>query len=206
MSPNDEIEDFRREIYEAGTHLASLVSAAFPDANTVSVGIACVLEVVEQYGLVGTWVTARITHTGEYMITEQIRDMSIIAFFVFRRCISLFSNHYLFVRLLCRPLSIAWRNRTSVLKRIQAIGGTLMPKVWSSYRKAIWSITVISFPMRKIVKMSGEQSQHTKVSMLIFLSVKKLTRISEKKTTRRTIMTMSLGSRSQRTTTWPTIR
>ena len=92
MPPNDEIEDFRREIYEAGTHLASLVSAAFPDANDVSMGVACVLEVVEQYGLVGKWVTARIKHTGEYMITKQIRDVSIIAFSVFRLCISLFQT------------------------------------------------------------------------------------------------------------------
>ena len=59
MPPNDKIEDFRREIYEAGTHLASLVSVAFPDANTVSMGVAHVLEVVEQYELVGKWVTAR---------------------------------------------------------------------------------------------------------------------------------------------------
>jgi len=123
MPANDEIEDFRREIFEAGTHLASLVSAAFPDANVVSMGVACVLGVVEQYGLVGKWVTARIKHTGEYMITKQIRDVSIIAFCVFRRCISLFSNHYLFVGLLCRPLSIAWQNHTSALKRIRAIGG-----------------------------------------------------------------------------------
>jgi len=90
MSPNDEIEDFRREIYEAGTHLASLVSAAFPDANVVSMGVACVLGVFEQYGLVGKWVTAHIKHTGEYMITKQIRDVSIIAFSVFRQFISLF--------------------------------------------------------------------------------------------------------------------
>ena len=84
MPPNDEIEDFRREIYEAGTHLASLVSTAFPDANTVSMGVYRLLEVVEQYGLVGKWVTARITHTGEYMITEQMCDVSIIAFSVLR--------------------------------------------------------------------------------------------------------------------------
>ena len=92
MPPNDEIEDFRREIYEAGTHLMSLVSAAFPDANIVSMGGVCVLGVVEQYGLVGKWVTAHIKHTGEYMITKQIRDVSIIAFSVFRRCISLFQT------------------------------------------------------------------------------------------------------------------
>ena len=83
MPPNDEIEDFRCEIYEAGTHLASLVSAAFPDANVISMGVACVLGVVEQSGLVGKWATAHIKHTGEYMITKQIRDVSIIAFSVF---------------------------------------------------------------------------------------------------------------------------
>ena len=83
MPPNNEIEDFRSEIFEAGMHLASLISAAFPDAYTVSMGVACVLGVVEQYGLVGKWVTACIKHTGEYMITKQIRDVSIIAFSVF---------------------------------------------------------------------------------------------------------------------------
>ena len=55
-------------------------------------GVACVLGVVEQYGLVGKWVTARIKHTGEYMITKQIRNVSIIAFSVLRRCISLFQT------------------------------------------------------------------------------------------------------------------
>ena len=92
MPPNNEIEDFRREIFEAGTYLASLISAAFPDAHIVSTGVACVLSIVERYGLVGKWVTARIKHTGEYMITKQIRDVSIIAFSVFRRCISLFQT------------------------------------------------------------------------------------------------------------------
>ena len=48
------------------------------------------LEVVERYGLVGKWVTARIKYTGEYMTTEQIHDVSIIAFSVFRQCIALF--------------------------------------------------------------------------------------------------------------------
>ena len=90
MPPTNEIEDFRREILEAGTHLASLISAAFPDAHIVSTGVACVLKVVERYGLVGKWVTARIKYTGEYMTTEQIRDVSIIAFSVFRQCIALF--------------------------------------------------------------------------------------------------------------------
>ncbi len=124
MPPNNEIEDFRSEIFEAGMHLASLISAAFPDAHIVSTGVACVLGIVEQYGLVGKWVTACIKHTGEYMITKQIRDVSIIAFCEYYcvLCISsmhfAISNHYLFVRLLCRPLSIAWRNHTSASKRI----------------------------------------------------------------------------------------
>ena len=92
MPPNNEIEDFRSEIFEAGMHLASLISAAFPDAHIVSTGVACVLGIVERYGLVGKWVTARIKHTGEYMITKQIRDVSIIAFSVFCLCISLFQT------------------------------------------------------------------------------------------------------------------
>ena len=92
MPPNNEIEDFRSEIFEAGMHLASLISAAFPDAHIVSTGVACVLGVVEQYGLVGKWVTASIKHTEEYMITKQIRDVSIIAFSVFHRCILLFQT------------------------------------------------------------------------------------------------------------------
>jgi len=91
MAPNNEIEDYRSDILEAGRHLASLISAAFPDADIVGMGLASVLEVVKQYELVGKWVTARIIHTGEYiMTTKQIRDVSIIAFSVFFQCISLF--------------------------------------------------------------------------------------------------------------------
>ncbi len=52
-------------------------------------GVARVLGVVEQYGLVGKW-TARVIHTGEYMMTKPIRDVSIIAFSVFHQCIALF--------------------------------------------------------------------------------------------------------------------
>jgi len=52
MPPNNEI------VFEAGTHLASLISAAFPDADIVRTVVARVLGVVEQYGLVGKWVIA----------------------------------------------------------------------------------------------------------------------------------------------------
>ena len=90
MPPNNKIEDFHREILEAGTHLASLISAAFPDADIVSTGVARVLGVVKQYRLVGKWVTARLKNTREYMTTQQIRDVSIFAFSVFCQCVALF--------------------------------------------------------------------------------------------------------------------
>jgi hypothetical protein len=90
MPPNDDIEDYRSEILEAGKNLASLIRPAFPDADIVSMGVARVLEVVKRYELVGKWVTARIKYTGEYMTTKQIRDVSIIAFSVYFQCILLF--------------------------------------------------------------------------------------------------------------------
>jgi hypothetical protein len=53
--PSDKIEEFCNEILEAGTHLASMSSVGFPDAESISNTIACVLSVVEQYNLVGRW-------------------------------------------------------------------------------------------------------------------------------------------------------
>ncbi len=152
MPPNDVIKDFRRKIYKAGMHLASLVSVAFPDANTVSVGIACVLEVVEQYELIGKWVTARITHTGEYMITKQIRDVSIITFV----CISMMHCA------IFKPLSFRQTTLQAVIDCVAKLYESFETNRsdWrdvNAHRKAIWSVTVNSFPMRKIVKMSGEQ-------------------------------------------------
>jgi hypothetical protein len=52
---SDEIKEFRNEILEDGTHLASMSSVGFPDAESVSNAIAHVLSVVEQYKLVGRW-------------------------------------------------------------------------------------------------------------------------------------------------------
>jgi hypothetical protein len=45
--PSDEIEDFCNEILEAGTHLASMSSMSFSNAESVSNAIACVFNVVE---------------------------------------------------------------------------------------------------------------------------------------------------------------
>jgi hypothetical protein len=47
--PSDKIEEIRNEILKAGTHLMSMSSVGFPDAESVSNTIACVLSVVEQY-------------------------------------------------------------------------------------------------------------------------------------------------------------
>jgi hypothetical protein len=56
--PSDEIKEFCNKILEAGMHLlASMSSVGFSDAESVSNAIACVLSVVEQYKLVGRWVT-----------------------------------------------------------------------------------------------------------------------------------------------------
>ncbi len=56
--PSDKIKKFRNEILEAGgTHLASMSSVGFPDAESVSNAITCVLSIVVQYELVGRWVT-----------------------------------------------------------------------------------------------------------------------------------------------------
>ncbi len=47
------MEDFRNKILEAGTHLASVSGVSFPNAESVSNAISCVLNIVEQYDLVG---------------------------------------------------------------------------------------------------------------------------------------------------------
>jgi hypothetical protein len=77
---SDEIEEFCSEILEAGTHLASMSSVGFPDAESVSKAIACVLSVFEQYELVGGWVTSRISNAEkEYVMTKEICHVSFFA-------------------------------------------------------------------------------------------------------------------------------
>ncbi len=82
--PSDEIEEFRNEILEAGTHLASMSSVGFPDAESVSDSIACVLSVVEQYNLVGRWVTSRVSNAEkEYVTNKKIFHVSFFACFLY---------------------------------------------------------------------------------------------------------------------------
>ncbi len=80
--PSNKIEDFCNEILEAGTHLASVSDASFPNAESVSNAISCVLSIVEQYNLVGRWVTSHVSkREKEYATTKKICHVSFFAFF-----------------------------------------------------------------------------------------------------------------------------
>jgi hypothetical protein len=81
--PSDEIEDFHNEILEAGTHLASVSGVSFPNAESVSNAISCVLSIVKQYNLVGRWVTPRVSkRKKEYALTKEICHVSCFVFFL----------------------------------------------------------------------------------------------------------------------------
>ncbi len=85
--PSDKIEEFRNEILKAGKHLASMSSVGFPDAESVSDTIARVLSVVEQYKLVGRWVTSRVSNAEkEYVMTKEIRHVSFLHVFFINQC------------------------------------------------------------------------------------------------------------------------
>jgi hypothetical protein len=85
--PFDKTEEFHNEILKAGTHLASMSSVGFPDAESVSNAIACVLSVVEQYKLVGGWVTSRIRNAEkEYVTTKEICHVSFLHVFFINQC------------------------------------------------------------------------------------------------------------------------
>ena len=80
--PSDKIEEFCNEILKAGTHLASMSGVSFPNAESVSNTISCVLSIVEQYNLVGRWVTSRVNNRKkEYVTTKEIRHPSCFVFF-----------------------------------------------------------------------------------------------------------------------------
>ncbi len=82
--PSDEIEDFCNEILKAGMHLASVSGVSFPNAESVSNVISCVLSIVKQYDLVGRWVTSCISnHKKEYVTTKEICHVSCFAFFLY---------------------------------------------------------------------------------------------------------------------------
>jgi hypothetical protein len=65
--PSDKIKEFCNEILEAGTYLASVSGVSFPNAESVSNAIACVLSIVKQYNLVGRWVTSRVSNREKSM-------------------------------------------------------------------------------------------------------------------------------------------
>jgi hypothetical protein len=80
--PSDEIEDFCNEILEAGTHLASVSCVSFPNAESISNAISCVLNIVEQYNLVGRWVTSRVSNREkEFVMTKEICNEVVLRFF-----------------------------------------------------------------------------------------------------------------------------
>jgi hypothetical protein len=84
---SDKIKEFCNEILKAGTHLASMSSVGFPDAESVSDAIARVLCVVEQYDLVGRWVTSRISNAEkEYVMTKEICHVSFLRVFFINQC------------------------------------------------------------------------------------------------------------------------
>ncbi len=79
--PLDKIKEFCNEILKAGTHLASMSSVDFPDAESVSDAIAGVLSVVKGYTLVGRWVTSSVSNTEEeYVMTKEICHVSFCVF------------------------------------------------------------------------------------------------------------------------------
>ena len=85
--PSDEIKDFCNEILKAGTHLAFVSSVSFPNAESVSNTISCVLSIVKQYNLVGGWVTSRVSNAEkEYATTKEIRHVSFLCVIFINQC------------------------------------------------------------------------------------------------------------------------
>ena len=79
--PPDEVNEFREEILEAGRHLAVVNRPRFPDAEKVSEAIGNVLTVVENYKLLGRWVTSRVSNSiTKYATTKKIREVSLCMF------------------------------------------------------------------------------------------------------------------------------
>jgi hypothetical protein len=85
--PSDKIEEFCNDILKDGMHLASMSSVGFPDTESVSDTIACVLSVVKQYKLVGGWVTSRVSNAEkEYVMTKEICHVSFLHVFFINQC------------------------------------------------------------------------------------------------------------------------
>jgi hypothetical protein len=79
--PPDEIKEFHKDILEAGRHLAVMNRPRFPDAERVSEAIGKVLTVVNNYKLLGMWVTSRVSNSNtKYATTKEIREVSLCMF------------------------------------------------------------------------------------------------------------------------------
>jgi hypothetical protein len=75
--PSDEIKKICNEILEAGMHLVSMSGVSFPNTESVSNAISCVLSIVKQYNLVGRWVTSHVSKCQkEYATTKEICHVS----------------------------------------------------------------------------------------------------------------------------------
>jgi hypothetical protein len=112
-SPSD-IEEIRDDILEKGTLLKTVSGMKFPDAEEVHNAMAQLLDVVEEYELVGKWVSS--------VTTKEIHEVSI---FMQSSSSSLIRGLYLsvFFRKFFVLLSIVCRNRSNVLRQIRTSGG-----------------------------------------------------------------------------------
>ena len=85
--PPDEINEFREEILEAGRHLAVVNRPRFPDAEKVSEAIGNVLTVVENYKLLGMWVTSRVSNSiTKYATTKKNPRGEFVHVFFINQC------------------------------------------------------------------------------------------------------------------------
>ena len=78
LSPVD-VKEFRTDILEAGTWLASMLTVEYPDADLVSAALYNVSEVVEDFSIKGKWVTSRNSSAkNNFLVTRGIREVSSI--------------------------------------------------------------------------------------------------------------------------------
>ena len=79
--PPDEIKEFCEDILKAGRHLAVVNRPRFPDAEKVSKAIGKVFTVVDNYKLLGMWVTSRVSNSNtKYATTKEICEVSLCMF------------------------------------------------------------------------------------------------------------------------------
>ncbi len=91
--PSDEIKEFRNEILKAGTHLASMSSVGFPDAESVRDAIACVLSIVYCRAIQAGWEVGHLLHKQRReRVYDDQRDSPCEFFCVFSSLINVMCN------------------------------------------------------------------------------------------------------------------